>query len=70
MKTRLFRYPCSYLIYSPAFDQLPPPLLQRVRDRLLAVLDGRDDSEPFQHLSAQDRRAIRELLLATKKGLR
>lgn len=69
LKTRLFRYPCSYLIYSRAFDDLPAEVRAVVWKRLNEVLTGRDKSEAFAHLSAADRKAIREILAATKKGL-
>jgi len=67
--TRIFRYPCSYLIYSDAFDRLPGPAKDYVYHRLLAILSGQDQSPDFARLSAQDRRAILEILLATKTGL-
>jgi hypothetical protein len=67
--TRIFRYPCSYLIYSDAFDRLPGPARDYVYHRLLAILSGQDQSQDFARLSAQDRRAILEILLATKTGL-
>ncbi len=38
LKTRLFRYPCSYMIYSPAFRALPPILREGVVSRLRATL--------------------------------
>jgi len=69
LKKRLLKYPCSYLVYSPAFDQLPPPVKTRVVQRLHDVLTGRDTTKPFQHLSADDRRAILEILTETKPGL-
>jgi hypothetical protein len=69
LRTRIFRYPCSYLIYSDAFDRLPGPAKEYVYHRLFAVLSGQDQSPDFARLSAQDRRAILEILLATKAGL-
>lgn len=66
LHTRLFRYPCSYLVYSSAFDGLPAPALAYVHRRLVEVLDGRDRSAPFAHLTAADRRAVRDILLDTK----
>ena len=66
LKTRLFRYPCSYLIDSPAFDALPPEVLSRVKTRLQKILTGEDDSPAYAHLSAEDRQAILEILQATK----
>lgn len=69
LSTRLFRYPCSYLIYSEAFDALPEPSKGYVYRRLLEVLSGTDQDPDFQSLSAQDRRTILEILLETKTGL-
>jgi hypothetical protein len=69
LNTRIFRYPCSYLIYSASFDALPEPSRGYVYHRLLEVLTGQDKSGDFSRLSEEDRRAILEILLATKSGL-
>ncbi len=69
LKTRIFKYPCSYLIYSAAFDALPAPVKDHVLRRLWEVLTGRDTSADFAHLSADDRRAILEILRETKPDL-
>lgn len=69
LNTRIFRYPCSYLIYSDAFDALPEPAKGFVYHRLLQVLSGEDNSPDFAQLSADDRRAVLEIVLATKRGL-
>jgi hypothetical protein len=69
LHTRIFRYPCSYLIYSDAFDALPEPAKGYVYHRLLEVLTGREQSPDFAKLTGEDRRAILEILLATKPGL-
>lgn len=66
---RMFRYPCSFLIYSAAFDALPTEMLSCVYRQMWEVLNGKDASPRFAHLSAADRQAIKEILLATKKGL-
>ncbi|MGZ3280027.1 MAG: hypothetical protein ACXWKN_04700 [Phenylobacterium sp.] len=66
---RIFRYPCSYLIYSSAFDAVPEPAKGYVYHRLLEVLTGQDQSPDFSGLSAQDRQAILQILLETKPGL-
>jgi len=66
LKTRLFKYPCSYLIYSEVFDALPDAARTYVLERLWDVLGGGSD---FSHLSADDCAAIREILLATKNNL-
>ncbi len=69
LRTRLLRYPCSYLIYSDAFDELPQAARDRVYRRLWEVLTGRDTNAKFVKLSARDRKAIFQILLETKKGL-
>ena len=69
LQRRLFKYPCSYLIYSEAFDALPEPARDFVYHRLFQVLSGHDQDPAFARLSAADRQAILEILLATKRGL-
>jgi hypothetical protein len=69
LRRRLFKYPCSYLIYSESFDALPGVMRDYVLERLWAVLTGRDKSKDFAHLSGADRKAILEILRATKPGL-
>jgi hypothetical protein len=69
LTTRIFRYPCSYLIYSESFDRLPEPAKSYVYRRLLDVLSGRDTSADFAGLAPESRRAALEILLATKQGL-
>jgi len=65
----MFRYPCSYLIYSDAFDNLPELARNRIYQRLWEVLTDRDKSPAFAHLSPKDRKAIFEILIETKRGL-
>lgn len=66
---RIFRYPCSYLIYSSAFDALPEPGKTYLYHRLFQVLSGQDQSEDFAHLTPTDRSAILAILRATKRSL-
>jgi len=69
LQKRLFKYPCSFLIYSESFSSLPAPAKQWVYQRLWDILSGKETSKDFDGLSADDRRAIREILIATLKGL-
>jgi hypothetical protein len=69
LKTRLFRYPCSYLIGSSSFHALDSQLRETVYEKLLAVLSGRDRSDRFEHLSLEDRTAILEILRDTQPEL-
>jgi hypothetical protein len=65
LATRLFKHPCSYLIYSPSFAALPREVKDYVLHRMHEVLDGQDTTAKFAHLSAADRTAIREILSDT-----
>ncbi len=69
LESRLMRYPCSYMIYSDAFDALPEPAKALVYDRLWQVLSGRDKDRRFASLSTTDRQAIIEILGETKNDL-
>ena len=63
---RLFRYPCSYLVYSDAFDALPDEVRGRIIQRVIGVLEGEISTDEFDHLSADTRKAILEILRETK----
>jgi hypothetical protein len=65
LRTRLFRYPCSFLIYSDAFRQLPEGVRKIVWKRLDQILSGADTSPEFAHLTPDDRAAIQEILRDT-----
>lgn len=69
LQKRIFKYPCSYLIYSDAFDAIPGPAREYLLKRLFEVLTGQDQSADFAALTAEDRRAILEILVDTKPGL-
>ncbi len=66
---RLFKYPCSYLVYSQAFTELPPEMLDYVWQRLWNVLNDPNVSDKFAHLSDDDRRAIIAILRETTPNL-
>ncbi|MBA3481785.1 MAG: hypothetical protein H0T51_08225 [Pirellulales bacterium] len=68
LSSRLFKHPCSYLIYSPTFDALPSVMQDYVARRLREILAGEND-ESYSHLSAADRQAISEILRETKPDL-
>jgi len=70
LRTRLFRYPLSYMVYDAAFDALPGPILDQVYRRLFDVLTGKDDnSRAFARLTRADRSSILEILKETKSTL-
>jgi hypothetical protein len=66
LKTRLLRYPLSYLVYSKSFDSLPQAAKTSIYRRFWEVLSGMDTSAKFNHLSPADRKAILEILQETK----
>jgi hypothetical protein len=70
LNRRLLKYPCSYLIYSPAFDALPPGAKDPIYRRLWEVLSGQERDARYQSaLSRADRQSIVEILRDTKKDL-
>lgn len=66
LRRRLMKYPCSYMIETEMFDELPLDIKTFVAKRLRKVLEGRDQSEDFAHLTAADRKAIAEIVQETK----
>src|ERR1700691_381756 len=42
LRTRIFKYPCSYLIYAEAFDAIPEPAKKYIYRRMFEILRGRD----------------------------
>jgi hypothetical protein len=57
LQNRLLRYPCSYMIYSEAFDGLPSSVKASVYRRMIEVLSNG---------AAADRQAMLEILRETK----
>ena len=51
------------------FDAMPDAIRERVYRRLYDVLTNKDQSKTFARLSGDDRRAIFEILIATKPNL-
>jgi len=69
LQTRLFKFPCSFMIYSESWSNLPAAARKRLYKRLWEVLSGEDTSPAFRHLGADTRRALTEILTATKNDL-
>lgn len=69
LESRLFKYPLSYLIYSPQFDGLPDVAKEYVYGRLWDILTGAIDTPDYLHLTNYTSRSIREIVRATKPGL-
>jgi hypothetical protein len=69
LRSRIFRYPCSYLIYSTAFDALETPLQNKIYRRLWRILTQKDVSTKYNHLDTETRQAILSILRETKTDL-
>lgn len=65
---RMMEYPCSYLVYSRSFQQLPEEALDEVYHQMHEVLDGNSTDKAYTHLTAEDRNAIRSILEKTLPG--
>jgi hypothetical protein len=65
LSRRFLRYPLSYLIYSEAFDALPPPAKDYFYQRSRKILSG-SESKDFRNISTEDRTAVLEILEDTK----
>lgn len=66
LKTRLFKYPCNYMIYSPGFDAFPTPVKERIWQRLFEILNGQDSTPAYKSMDPEDRKNVMEILLDTK----
>ena len=66
LQRRLLRYPCSYMIYSDAFDALPAQAKDAIYKRMWQVLSGSEKDKKYARLTPADRRAVLEILRETK----
>lgn len=69
LRTRVFKYPMSYLIDSEFFLKMDAGAQALVYQRLFDVLTGKDTSPRFARLSASDRQAVLEILRDTHAAL-
>jgi hypothetical protein len=69
LNRRLLKYPCSYMIYSDAFDALPMEAKAAIYKRMWQVLSGSAADKKYARLTPADRRAVVEILRDTKKDL-
>lgn len=69
LEARLLRYPCSYMVYSAAFQSLAAGAREAVLQRMGSILSAQESGAKYAHLSAGDRRAVVEILRDTLKDL-
>ena len=65
LERRLFRYPCSFMLYSDAFAALPDAVRLAIYGRIWDVLSGRDQAPKYARLSNADRTAAADILRET-----
>jgi len=66
LKTRLFRYPCSYMIYSNTFESLPQAAKDAVYERLFQILSSGSQDARYARLTSEMRREVLDILTETK----
>jgi hypothetical protein len=69
LKTRLMRYPLSYLVHSTEFDGLPEFARDYVYRSIRSALDGSSNGT-YARLAPEERRALEEILAETLPAFR
>ncbi len=69
LKKRIFKYRCSYMIYSPVFAGMPGELKKKVYRGLQQALNTEEPIPEFGHLAPSEKLAIRGILRETLKDL-
>ncbi len=63
LHTRIFKHPCSYMVYSPAFDALPPAVKRPLIARLRGLLGEGDEAADW--IKPSERKKIVRILTET-----
>mgnify|MGYP006995471386 CR=1 FL=1 len=69
LKTRLFKYRASYMLYTESWQQLPKILKERVYYKMAEGLRDQNPSPDYAHIPAEEKKAIRIILKETLPGL-
>ncbi|TDU62449.1 hypothetical protein EI77_04717 [Prosthecobacter fusiformis] len=69
LKNRIFKYRCSYMIYTDSWQKLPAMLRERVYFKMAEGLREQNANPAYAHLPPDERRAIRTILKETLPGL-
>lgn len=67
LRTRMFKYRCSYMIYTPQWQKLPAPIKTRVYAGMKGALSGKN--REFAYLGDDERRSIVAILRETLPDL-
>lgn len=69
LETRMFKYRCSYLIYSDVFQATPDLFKQQVYQILGEAISTKKPDPDFAYLAATEKKAIRDILRETLSDL-
>lgn len=69
LKTRLFKYRCSYMIYTDSWQKLPSALRDRVYFKMAEGLRDQNANPAYAHIPAEEKRTIRTILKETLAGI-
>lgn len=69
LKTHLFKYRASYMLYTPSWQQLTPELKERVYYKMAEGLRDQNPSPAYAHIPPDEKRAIRSILKSTLSDL-
>jgi len=69
LETRLFKYRCSYMVYSAVFQGLLPEMKQRIYQRLDKALNVRTPDKAYAYLPEAEKQMIRQVLRQTLTDL-
>lgn len=69
LKNRIFKYRCSYMLYTDSWQKLPSILRERVYFKMAEGLRDQNPNPAYAHLPPEEKRAIRLILKETLPGL-
>jgi len=65
LHSRLFKFPCSYMIYSAAFQNLPATVKRRTLEKMKTILTAAEPSDGYEYLKPSTRQRILTILQDT-----
>jgi len=68
LNSRMFKYRCSYMIYSEAFKALPERVKIAVLSKLKSIMEAKETNDDFPDLKLSERAKISEILRETVPG--
>lgn len=69
LKTRIFKYRASYMLYTDSWQKLPPFLKERVYFKMAEGLREQNANPTYAHLLASEKQAIRTIIKRTVPNL-